>query len=104
MFGELQRFTVQAKPHPRWPGAIVKNVPQVGVTSGTVDFSSNHAKTVIRDFEHIFLTDRLKEAGPASAGVELRDGRKEGETTADTGVYPFFLVLQKVAAEGTLRA
>jgi hypothetical protein len=65
----------------RW--SVVEDVPQVGVALATGNCGAFHAERVITSLDDVLLGDGLVEAGPASSGIELGVGVKEGVVAAD---------------------
>src|SRR6185295_9572764 len=80
----------------------VEHVTEVAVAAGTEYFGPRHAVAPVRDLHHVLLRDRLEEAGPASARVELRARLEERQGAADAAVDAIPLVVEQGAAEGTL--
>ena len=65
---------------------------QVGVATGAQNLRPAHPKAVILVHGHVFPGDRLEEAGPAGAGVELRF-RSEQRQPATNAIINAGLVL-----------
>src|SRR5882757_10856681 len=79
---EDQRRRIHAVPPASRRRAIVKHVSEVRVTPGARD-SRPHAKTVVLQLGNIFPRDRLPEAGPTGARIELGLRREQRRITAD---------------------
>src|SRR5580700_10925444 len=82
-FDETERQRVHAVAESSWPGAVVEDVAEMRVAEAAGNRGALHAERRVRDFEHIFLGNRLPEAGPASAGLELGIGAEERRAAAD---------------------
>jgi len=54
--------------------AVVEDVAEMGVALGTLHLIANHTEADIAIGLDVLLGDRLPEAGPAGARVELRSG------------------------------
>src|SRR5207302_2096227 len=94
---ENEGFGVDAKAQAgRWR-AVLEDVAKVGVAAGTDDFRADHAVAIVLVGEDVLGGDRLKEAGPASAGMELGAGGKQRQSTADAGVNALAFVVQQRA-------
>ena len=84
--------------------AVVKDMPQVAVAASAEDLGTGHAERYIAYLGDILRGEGLVKAGPAGAGVELRAGGKERQAAAGAEIDPILVVIQQVAAEGSLGA
>ena len=84
----------------RW--AVVKDMPQVAVAASAEDLGTGHAERYIAYLGDVLRGEWHVEAGPAGAGVELRAGGKERQAAAGTEIDPILVVIEQVAAEGSL--
>ena len=71
---EVQRGGVYAEAFAGGLGTVVENVAQVSVAAATEDLGPLHAGAVVRFALYMFFFNRHREAGPTTAGVELRVG------------------------------
>ncbi len=71
---KLHRHPVDAVAQPRRLGAVLEEVPLMAFAAGAVDFGPWENQFVIGRGLDDFRRDRLPEAGPASAAVELMLG------------------------------
>ena len=81
---------------------IIEDMTEMATAAGAEDFGANHAEGDITDFGDVFRGEGAVEAGPASAGVELRAGGEEGQSATCTEVDAIPVVIQQVSAEGGL--
>src|SRR5450756_766888 len=88
----------------RRPGAVLEDVSQVGITVGAKNLCTAHEKALVRFSADILARDRLREAGPATAGIEFGVGIEERRTTTDAGVGARLLAVVVGAGKGALGA
>jgi len=82
--------------------AIVKDMAKVAAAAGAEDLGTGHAERYIADLGYVLRSEGPVETGPACARVELRAGGKEWQATAVTKVNAILVVIEQVAAEGSL--
>ena len=102
--GERQRLGVHAVAQSRRPRPVVEDVPEVAVAAGAEDLDPPHAVAAVLFGDDVLVGDRLEEARPAGAGIELRVRGEERQTAADAGVDALPLVVEERAAERPLGA
>lgn len=88
---EFQCRRVEAIAQPRGWWAIFENVAQVGIASAAHHFHAAHEQRIIHDQRDMVFIDRLPEAGPAGARIELGIGIKEGLAATVAGEGTFLL-------------
>lgn len=82
--------------------AIVEHVSQVAVAAGAADRGTPHAKAAVANLHHVAAGNRLPEAGPASAGVELGGRIVQRSSTGDAAEQALGRWLLVLAIEGHL--
>src|SRR4029077_2090945 len=86
---EVQRATVDAVAHPALlGGAVVEDVPEVGVAVLADDLGATHPVGVGGAQFDVLEVGGLGEAGPAGPRVELGAGAEQLGPTADAFVHP----------------
>ena len=104
IFLEGERGRIEAKAQAGGLRAIFKNVPKMGSAANTFDLGPIHAVAAVGFAQDVFFGDRLKETGPAGAGIELGFGREQREVATDAVVNAGFVLVIKCAAKGGFRA
>jgi hypothetical protein len=104
IFLEDKRGGVEAEAQSSRLGAIFKNVTQMRAATDAFDFDPVHPVTVVGFGQDVFLGDRLEEAGPAGAGIELRLGREQRQIATNAVVDAGFMIVKERAAKGGLGA
>jgi two-component system, NarL family, response regulator LiaR len=85
-------------------GAVVEDVPEVGVAVFADDLRTAHEEAVVGPQLDVLEVGRLGEAGPAGARVELGVGGEELGAATDAAVHPLRLLVDVGAGEGPLGA
>src|SRR5208337_1451914 len=85
-------------------GAVVEDVAQVRVALGAQHFVAGHTDAAVGLVLHVLLGDRLPEAGPAGAGVELGRRAEQRVLAADAAEDPLGVQVPVLAGEGALGA
>src|SRR5262245_498864 len=75
---------------------------EVGIAAGAQNLHPSHPVAPVLFGDDVLAGDRLEEAGPAGAGVELRVRGEEREPAADARVDALPLVVEQRPAEGPL--
>ena len=91
----------------RWPRrlrAVGKDVAEVAVAARAQDLDAHHAVAAIRLGRDVLVGDRLEEARPAGARIELGVRREQRQPAADARVDAAALVVEQRAAERPLGA
>src|SRR6516165_7173072 len=84
-----------------WP--IVKDVPEMATASAAMHLGTQHAQgAVFGDADGVL--QRLIEARPAGAAVELGFGGEQRQVAAGAGKSPLAMLLQERAGPGALSA
>lgn len=104
VFLEGQRGRIEAKAQTSGFGAIFKNVPQVSPASNAFNFGPIHPVTMVRLAEDVLLSHRLKEAGPACAGIKFRFRSKQGQAATNAIINARLMLVIKSAAESRFGA
>src|SRR5574337_82976 len=71
---ETQGHRVHAIAQAGRPWTVVEDMAEMAVATGATDRGAAHAEQAVAAFDHVARGDRLPEAGPAGAGVELGGG------------------------------
>src|SRR5687768_6182038 len=90
-----QRLRVHAKPQTRRRGAVFEHVAEMTIAAGAQDLKPVHAVAVIAVRADVLLSDGLKEARPASAGIELSGRGEQRQATTDAGVNSVALIIEQ---------
>ena len=101
---EGQGGGIEAEAQSGGPGAIIENMPKMGVASGAQDFHPLHAEAMVGMSDDVLLGHRLEKTGPAGAGIKLRFRCKQGQAATDAVIDARFMLIVKGAAKGRLRA
>src|SRR5688572_30190991 len=75
---------------------------EMPTAAGAADLGAKHAVAAVLDVCDVGAVDRLKEAGPAGPGIELRLRREQRKAAQAAGVGSVFLVVEEVTAERRL--
>ena len=75
---------------------------EVAAAAGAEDLGTDHAEGGITEFGDVLRGKGAVEAGPSGAGVELGAGGKERQAATGAEVDAILVVIEKVAAEGSL--
>src|SRR5205807_4026221 len=104
LLAKFKRYRVQAVAlmGRRW--AVVEHVAEVRVAARTADLDPAHAVAVVGEIRHVVGIERLEEARPAGARVELRIRREQRQTAQPAHVRARLLVVEEQAAERPLGA
>src|SRR5690349_18265280 len=78
---ELERRAVHAVAQPGRPGPVVEDVAEVSAAAPAVHFGAQHAERAVAALGHS-VRQRLPEARPAGAAVELGSRREQLELAA----------------------
>ena len=100
----VERLRVHAVPLPRRQRAVREHVAEMAVAARAQDLDAHHAVAAIRLGRDVLVGDRLEEARPAGARIELRVRRKQRQPAADARVDAGALVVEQRAAERPLGA
>jgi hypothetical protein len=68
--------------------AIVKNMAEMGITTGAEDLGSHHPVAGIGTGQYVRVAHRGRETWPAGSRIKLGFGGEEIRATTDTLVYP----------------
>ena len=79
---ELQRRGVDAVAEPRGLGPVLEDVAEVAVAGGAPHLGARHEEAPVGLRVHRAGVDRLPEAGPPGARIELGARREEGRAAA----------------------
>ena len=90
IFGEGEGCRVNAVPFAGGWRSVIEGVAQVGIATGTKDFSPVHPVTVVFFFSNIQIGDRFIIAGPACPGVEFSRCLKKVVAAPHATVYSRF--------------
>ena len=95
LFGDKpQRGAVDAVAHAAFVfGTIVKQMPQMRVSSRAAHLCAEHAKAPVGVLLQPRARDGLGEARPARARIELVFGRKQRLACGDVDIDSFFVVI-----------
>ena len=85
----------------RW--AVGEHVPEMGVASSALDLHADHSEGLVGRLDHVVGVEGAEEARPAGSRRELVLALEEGQAAHDADVHAFLLVVEKRAAEGSLR-
>ena len=101
--GGLERHgcRVDAVAQARWRRSVIENVTQVRITP-FAGYRGPYAPTGVFNLDNVLFGDRLPEARPAGAGIELRLRRKQGRATADAAKNPSLVQVPVGAGIGHL--
>ncbi len=100
---ELEADAVHAVAQSRGLGPVVEDVAQVSPAARAKRFRAAHEEAVVRLGRDVVLNDRLEEAGPARAGIELGLRAEEVQAAAGALVGPLFLIMFERARESPFR-
>ena len=75
----------------------------MSVTSAARNRGAVHAQAGVPGFHNILFGDRRPEAGPASAGFELRGRAVKGGVAANAAEHALVVNVEKVSGERSLR-
>src|SRR5256885_1530680 len=100
---ERQRQAVHAVAQARGLGAVVEDMAQVAAAAAAMHLGAQHAVGAVLARGH-GLVQRLPEAGPAGAAVELGLGREQRQRAARAGKGAGAVLLVQGAGAGALRA
>src|SRR5262245_39796569 len=100
---EHQRIAIHAIAQARrlWP--IIKDMAEMAAAAAAMHLGPGHAVGAILGGADGVL-QRLKEARPSGAALELGVGRKQRQVATGAGKNPLAMLLQKRARPGSLRA
>src|SRR5712671_4930253 len=101
---EVHRDRVEAVALAGRRRAIGEDVAEVAATAGASDLGAGHAVAMVLDERDLGAVDRLEEAGPAGARLELRLRREKRQSAQAADVGPLLLVVDQVAAKRWLGA
>src|ERR1700733_3527392 len=99
---EVQGHRVHAVAQPGRPRPVIEDVTQVRVTAPARYGGALHSQAVVTALHDVLLGDRLPEAGPAGAGIELGARVEQLRAAADAGIQSIGVILVIRAAEGWL--
>src|SRR5205085_6840416 len=101
---EVEGDGVHAVPLSRRRRAVVEDVSEVRAAAGAVDLDAVHPVAVVVDELDVLPVDRLGEARPSGAGLELRVRREQLAATRGTSIEPVALLERVLPGEGSLGA
>lgn len=101
---KLQRCGVDAVTQPRGFRAVGENMPQVCVATTARNRDSPHSKTTILHGLHISLCNRLPEARPARAGIELCAGIEQCSSATGAPIDTVVMQIPKSSCKSPFRA
>src|SRR5262245_16727728 len=82
---ELHRHRVQAIAPARRPRAVVEHVAEVAVAAAAADLGADHAVALVDQLRDVIGIERLSEARPAGARLELRIGLEKRQAAQTAG-------------------
>src|SRR5262249_6510356 len=85
-------------------GPVVEDVAEVRIAGRAQHFGAAHGVTRVCLLADILAGDRRVEAGPTTAGVELRVGLGKRRTTAYAAIHACLLSLPVLAADRSVGA
>ena len=101
---EAQRHPIHAVAKAGRLRAVVEDVAEMRIAERAGDRGAHHAEGLVLDLDDVLLGDRLPEARPAGAGIELRVGIEERGVAADAAVEAGGMVVPIRPGEGLLGA
>src|SRR5690349_7487745 len=84
--------------------AVFKHVTKVRVAATADHGNPAHSETAIVETGNVLLSNRLPEAGPAGAGLELRFRIEQWSVAADAAIDAFAVLVPVLAGKSALRA
>ena len=91
---KIQRRGIHAVAQAGRLRAVVKDVPQVRVASRAQHLGASHEKRAVGFGAHVLFGDRLIEAWPSGARLELGIRIEQRRGAADAPIQPFRVVLR----------
>src|SRR5215471_10079764 len=85
----------------RW--SIVEDVSEVSIATDTQYLVAHHTVRSVAPHDDVFLRDRLPEAWPASAGLELGFGIEKHRVAADAVIQPVRVIVKVLAGARIFR-
>src|SRR5262245_47860756 len=99
---ESQRGRVDAIAQARRPGTVREQVAEVRVGVGRAHLHPLHAVRVVGVLGHVGFLERLREARPAGARIELVDGGEQRLARQDVDVDPGLVMVPELVAKRRL--
>jgi hypothetical protein len=100
---ELQGNAVDAVAEAGRSGAVIEDMSLMAAASSTVDFHPGHEKSGVRPFFHHLGIDRLPEAWPAGAAIELMFRGIGGQVTARAIIGARLVIFVERTRKGPFR-
>ena len=95
----MQRCRIHAVAQAGRRRPVVEDVAQVGIAAAAQRLDANHAEAAVLALHDVGGGDRLPEARPAGAGIELGGRVEQGGVAADAAVHAAGMVVVVGAAE-----
>src|SRR4051794_18141871 len=99
---ELEGDAVEAVAQACRRGAVVENMAEMGAATRAEDFVAFHSEAVVFHRRDDSRDERLGEAGPAGAGLELRVAREQRRVTTSAMENPATMFGEKDGRTGAL--